>query len=46
MLGMSLLSYHNLHFLIHLAKNARTAVLEGRYDEFRKEFWARRGVRV
>jgi len=46
MLGMSLLSYHNLYFLIHLAKNARKAVLEGRYDEYRREFWERRGVRV
>lgn len=46
MLGMSLLSYHNLHFLIHLAKNARSAVLEGRYAEFRKEFWEKRGGRV
>ncbi|MCH8518887.1 tRNA guanosine(34) transglycosylase Tgt [Candidatus Gracilibacteria bacterium] len=46
MLGMSLLSYHNLHFLIHLAKNARSAVLEGRYNEFRKEFWAKKGVKI
>ena len=46
MLGMSLLSYHNLHFLIHLAKNARKAVLEGRYTEFRKEFWEKRGVKI
>jgi len=46
MLGMSLLSYHNLHFLIHLAKNARTAVIEWRYNEYRKEFWEKRGERV
>ncbi|MDD2907195.1 MAG: tRNA guanosine(34) transglycosylase Tgt [Candidatus Gracilibacteria bacterium] len=39
MLGMQLLSYHNLHFLIHLAKNARVAILENRYEEFRNKFW-------
>ena len=41
-LSMNLLSYHNLYFLIHLAKNARTAILEWRYGEFRKEFWKKR----
>ncbi|NVP17494.1 tRNA guanosine(34) transglycosylase Tgt [Candidatus Gracilibacteria bacterium] len=41
MLGMQLLSYHNLHFLIHLAKNARTAILENKYEEFRNKFWER-----
>lgn len=39
MFGMSLLSYHNLYFLIHLAKNARTAILENRFAEFQAEFW-------
>ena len=37
--GMSLLSYHNLHFLIHLAKQSREAILENRFDQFRKDFW-------
>lgn len=36
---MSLLSYHNLHFLIHLAKQAREAILENRFEEFRDNFW-------
>lgn len=39
MLGMQLLSYHNLYFLVHLAKKARNAILENRYDHFRSEFW-------
>ncbi|MDD3144522.1 MAG: tRNA guanosine(34) transglycosylase Tgt [Candidatus Gracilibacteria bacterium] len=39
MLGMQLLSYHNLHFLIHIAKKARVAILENRYEEFRNKFW-------
>lgn len=38
-LWKQLLSYHNLYFLIHLAKKARIAILENRYDEFREEFW-------
>ncbi len=39
MLGMQLLSYHNLYFLVNLAKKARTAILENRYEEFRNDFW-------
>lgn len=37
--GMSLLSYHNLHFLINLTKDARAAILENRFAEFRDDFW-------
>ena len=36
---MSLLSYHNLYLLINLAKKAREAILENRFEEFRKDFW-------
>ncbi len=39
MYGMSLLSYHNLSFLIELSKKARTAIQEGNYEVFRKKFW-------
>ncbi len=39
MLWMQLLSYHNLYFLINLAKEARVAIKENRYSEFRDEFW-------
>lgn len=39
MLWMQLLSYHNLYFLINLWKRARKAILENKYEEFRKNFW-------
>jgi queuine tRNA-ribosyltransferase len=39
MLGQQMLSYHNLYLLIHLAKNARKAILENKYSEFRENFW-------
>jgi queuine tRNA-ribosyltransferase len=39
MLGMQLLSYHNLYFLVNLAKKARNAILENKYDDFRNNFW-------
>lgn len=41
MLGLQLLSYHNLYFLIHLAKKARNAILKNEYDNFRNEFWSK-----
>lgn len=40
MLGMQLLSYHNLYFLVNLAKKARKAILENTYDTFRNNFWS------
>ncbi len=46
MLGMQLLSYHNLHFLIHLAKRARNAILENKYDEFRNDFWSKYDLKL
>ena len=36
---MQLISYHNLHFLINLCKKARVAILENKFEEFRKKFW-------
>jgi tRNA-guanine transglycosylase len=36
---MQLLSYHNLYFLINLAKQARKAILKNKYEEFRENFW-------
>lgn len=39
MQGMQLLSYHNLYFLINLWKQARTAILENRFEAFRDAFW-------
>lgn len=41
MLWMQLLSYHNLYFLVNLAKKARNAILENKFEEFRKIFWSK-----
>ena len=41
MLWMQLLSYHNLYYLVNLAKRARNAILENKYDDFRNEFWSK-----
>ncbi|MCD5380879.1 tRNA guanosine(34) transglycosylase Tgt [Candidatus Gracilibacteria bacterium] len=38
-LGAQLLSYHNLYYLVNLAKQARKAILENRFEEFRDDFW-------
>ncbi len=37
-LWMHLLSYHNLYFLINLAKKARMAILDNNFDKFKKDF--------
>lgn len=37
-LAARLCSWHNLHFLIHLVKDARSAILEGRFPAFRRDF--------
>lgn len=39
MLGMNLVSYHNLAFLIHMTRQARIAIAEKNYNTFRKTFW-------
>jgi queuine tRNA-ribosyltransferase len=36
MLAATLLSIHNLHFLVQLAKGARQAIIDGKFDEFKK----------
>ena len=46
MLGSTLLSLHNLEFLICLCEGARVAVLEGRYAAWRQAFWAARAEGV
>jgi queuine tRNA-ribosyltransferase len=46
MLGLQLLSYHNLYFLIHLTKKARNAILENKYDVFRNNFWSKYDVNL
>ena len=37
-----LATIHNLHYYLSLMKAAREAIIEGRYKEFKKEFYARR----
>jgi queuine tRNA-ribosyltransferase len=39
MQGMSMISYHNLRFLIKLSEDARVAIIDGKYDEFREKFY-------
>lgn len=39
MYGMSLLSYHNLYFLLEIGRQARTAIENSSYDAFRNTFW-------
>ena len=41
MMASMLLSNHNLHFLIKLMQNMRTAIEEDRFLEFKEEFYAR-----
>jgi queuine tRNA-ribosyltransferase len=38
-----LASIHNIHYYLNLMKEAREAILDQRYEEFRKEFYAKRG---
>ncbi len=40
MFGLRLTSYHNLYFLVQLMKEARTAILEDRYQDFADSFMA------
>lgn len=41
MLAGQLLSLHNMEYLIILAKKSREAIIVGKYEEFRKEFWTK-----
>jgi queuine tRNA-ribosyltransferase len=43
-LGLRLVSLHNLHFYLHLLRRARTAIREGHFAAFRRSFVA--GYRV
>jgi len=38
-LGVRLTTIHNLYYLIHLMQDIRTAIIEDRFEEFRKDFW-------
>ncbi len=37
----TLMSVHNIHFIVNLVENIRKSILEDRFDEYRKEFLAR-----
>lgn len=39
--GAHLLTMHNIHYLLNLVKLAREAILEDRYPQFVKDFFAR-----
>ena len=41
MFGLRLCSWHNIHFLLHLMEEVRTAIAEDRLLDFREEFYAR-----
>jgi queuine tRNA-ribosyltransferase len=38
MLGGTLASIHNIHFIVNLVKNIRQSILDDRFEEFKKEF--------
>ncbi|MDD1777704.1 MAG: queuine tRNA-ribosyltransferase family protein, partial [Candidatus Helarchaeota archaeon] len=38
LLGMRLAALHNVHFIIHLVKNIRTAIRDGTFMAYKKEF--------
>lgn len=38
--GWVLLSLHNIEYLLNIAKGARKAILEGKFEVFRSEFWS------
>jgi queuine tRNA-ribosyltransferase len=42
-LGHHLLTVHNLHLLLTIAREMREAVMEGRFQAYREAFWEMRG---
>ena len=40
-LASRLCSWHNLYFLVNLMKDARQAIIEGRYPRFRQDFFSK-----
>ncbi len=45
MLGMRLASLHNLYLILNLVRDARQAILDGRYDSFKRDYLARHDER-
>ena len=44
MLGHRLMSIHNIQFLVNLTKNARQAIIEDRFLEYKKEVYEKYGL--
>jgi queuine tRNA-ribosyltransferase len=38
-LGLRLASVHNLRFIVRLMQEARSAIIENRFNHFRTSFW-------
>ncbi|MBN2883994.1 MAG: tRNA guanosine(34) transglycosylase Tgt [Clostridia bacterium] len=45
MLGLRLTTWHNLHFLLHLMKQIREAIIGDRLGDFRNEFFEKYGYK-
>ena len=45
-LASRLNTWHNLHYYLSLMANSRKAIAEGRFGEFRREFYAKRQIPV
>ena len=43
-LGHQLITIHNLHLMLTMAREIREAILEGAFQEYRKAFWRARSV--
>ena len=43
MLSATLLSLHNIHFLIETVKKMRSAIEESRFQEYKRDFYKRYG---
>jgi len=41
-LGLHLLTLHNLHLMLTIARELREAILQGRFEDYRAAFWERR----
>lgn len=45
-LGLKLVSLHNVHFLVHLMENVRTAIEHNRFGDFKAEFFEKYGLNL
>jgi len=42
--GMSLISYHNLYFLMEITRKAKDAIARGKFNDFRNNFWEKNSL--